>query len=280
MAARVFGKIYSTGHVRADRWYRIGRTLLYGPPSRTRRRSGRCAGWPRPRTTRCDSCRTKEWRVARPVRRRGAHAERRIHDRDGAVRGGEEPRRLGRRRRRDRRGRGARTDVSGTPASRTATSSRRTCSVKDGHLQLVDVSGLEIRPSPWRQAVDLGEHDADAGAANRTRTRCTRARSASSHPIEIAEAFACAVGLAIPTQLQARLKADERPLLAGFKELAPPREPVSIQRWNARRIATASRGRRAIPRSSRVCSWTRSARGSADPLRMTMCRPIGARDGR
>ena len=27
--------------------------------------------------------------------------------------------------------------------------------MKDGHLQLVDVSGLEIRPSPWRQAVDL-----------------------------------------------------------------------------------------------------------------------------
>src|SRR5438046_5042279 len=27
--------------------------------------------------------------------------------------------------------------------------------VRDGHLQLVDVSGLEIRPSPWRQAVDL-----------------------------------------------------------------------------------------------------------------------------
>ena len=27
--------------------------------------------------------------------------------------------------------------------------------VKDGHLQLVDVSGLEVRPPPWRQAVDL-----------------------------------------------------------------------------------------------------------------------------
>src|SRR5262249_18498667 len=27
--------------------------------------------------------------------------------------------------------------------------------VKDGHLQLVDVSALEVRPTPWRQAVDL-----------------------------------------------------------------------------------------------------------------------------
>ena len=28
--AKVFGKIYATSHVRADRWYRIGRTILYG----------------------------------------------------------------------------------------------------------------------------------------------------------------------------------------------------------------------------------------------------------
>jgi hypothetical protein len=27
---RVFGKIYSTAHERADRWYRFGRTILYG----------------------------------------------------------------------------------------------------------------------------------------------------------------------------------------------------------------------------------------------------------
>ena len=28
--SRVFGKIYATSHVRADRWYRVGRTILYG----------------------------------------------------------------------------------------------------------------------------------------------------------------------------------------------------------------------------------------------------------
>jgi hypothetical protein len=28
--SRLFGKILSTNHVRADRWYRIGRTILYG----------------------------------------------------------------------------------------------------------------------------------------------------------------------------------------------------------------------------------------------------------
>ena len=111
--------------------------------------------------------------------------------------------------------------------------------VKDGHLQLVDVSGLEIRPSPWRQAVDLAnmmltlalQSDADQVYARATRVFT---------PEEIAEGFACAVGLAVPTQLQARLKADERPLLARFKELAPAREPISIQRWSARRVATGA----------------------------------------
>ena len=111
--------------------------------------------------------------------------------------------------------------------------------VKDGHLQLVDVSGLEIRPSPWRQAVDLAnmmltlalQSDADQVYARAVRIFT---------PDEIAEAFACAVGLAIPTQLQARLKADERPLLARFKELAPSKAPISIQRWNARRIGTTA----------------------------------------
>jgi tRNA A-37 threonylcarbamoyl transferase component Bud32 len=37
--------------------------------------------------------------------------------------------------------------------------------VQDGHLQLVDVSALEVRPSPWRQAVDLSNMLLTAGAA-------------------------------------------------------------------------------------------------------------------
>jgi hypothetical protein len=55
-------------------------------------------------------------------------------------------------------------------------------------------------------------------------------------PDELAEAFACAVGLAIPTELQARLKADGRPLLERFRRLAPARERVSIQRWSIQRL--------------------------------------------
>ena len=107
--------------------------------------------------------------------------------------------------------------------------------VKDGHLQLVDVSGLEVRPSPWRQAVDLSNMLLTLALRTnpeRVYARATRVFS----PDEIAEAFACAVGLTVPTELQAKMKADGRPLLERFRQLAPARERVSIQRWSTQRL--------------------------------------------
>ena len=107
--------------------------------------------------------------------------------------------------------------------------------VKDGHLQLVDVSGLEVRPTPWRQAVDLANMMltlALQSDPDRVYERATRVFT----PEEIAEAFAADVGMAIPTQVQERLKEDPRPLMARFKELAPPHERISIQRWSVRRV--------------------------------------------
>jgi serine/threonine protein kinase len=107
--------------------------------------------------------------------------------------------------------------------------------VKDGHLQLVDVSGLEVRPTPWRQAVDLANMMltlALQSDPDRVYDRATRLFT----PEEIAEGFAADVGLAIPTQVQERLKEDPRPLMARFKELAPPHTPISIQRWSVRRV--------------------------------------------
>jgi serine/threonine protein kinase len=108
--------------------------------------------------------------------------------------------------------------------------------VRDGHLQLVDVSGLEVRPTPWRQAVDLANMMltlALQSDPDRVFARATRQFT----PEEIAEAFAADVGLAIPTQVQQRLKEDPRPLMARFKELSPKHPPISIQRWSVRRVA-------------------------------------------
>src|SRR6266508_959203 len=50
--SRVFGKIYSTSHERADRWYRSGARSCTDS-SRTRPRSARCGASPPTRTTRC-----------------------------------------------------------------------------------------------------------------------------------------------------------------------------------------------------------------------------------
>ena len=98
--------------------------------------------------------------------------------------------------------------------------------VKDGHLQLVVVSGLEVRPSPWRQAVDLSNMLlvlALQTDPERVHARATRVFT----PDEIAEACASAAGLTIPTELQARLKADGRPLLARLRQASPPPPPPS-----------------------------------------------------
>jgi hypothetical protein len=107
--------------------------------------------------------------------------------------------------------------------------------VVDGHLQVIDVSGLEVRPSPWRQAVDLANMMLVMGL----RSDAPRVYDAALRhftPDDVAEAFAAAQGMAIPTELQRYLKEDPRDLIAEFRALAPARPPISIQRWSSRRI--------------------------------------------
>jgi hypothetical protein len=231
---RLFGKIYNRNHLRADRWYRLGRTLLYGQLedevafASVRRlveyedyalrllddvgvRVAATYGIVE-LTTNAEYMLVTEFfenattltdaSIDDVVIDDGLQLTRTLWDRGLAHR-----------------------DIK--PANLL---------VKDGHLQLVDVSGLEVRPTSWRQAVDLANMMLTLALRTdleRVFNRATRLFTRD----EIAEAFASDVGLAIPTQLQARLKADERPILARFKELAPSRTPVSIQRWSARRTA-------------------------------------------
>jgi hypothetical protein len=106
--------------------------------------------------------------------------------------------------------------------------------VREGELKLIDVFFVQVRPSPWRQAVDLANMMlvlALRSDADRVYRRALRIFSED----EIAEAFAAARGVASPTQLRTQLKSDGRDLLDRFRELAPAREPVSIQRWSLRR---------------------------------------------
>ena len=230
---RVFAKIYATSHARADRWYRIGRTILYGqledetPIGSVRRlvtyedyalrllddvgvRVAHVYGVVEltPNTEYMlvteffeDAATLNESEVGDTVIDEGLALVRALWDAGIAHR-----------------------DVK--PANLL---------VVGGHLQLVDVSALEVRPSPWRQAIDL----ANMMMVLALRTDPDRVYERATGvftPDEIAEAFACSVGLTIPTELQARLKEDGRPILERFRELAPARAPVSIQRWSVQRL--------------------------------------------
>jgi tRNA A-37 threonylcarbamoyl transferase component Bud32 len=107
--------------------------------------------------------------------------------------------------------------------------------VQDGHLKYIDVFFLEVRPTPWRQAVDLANMMLTLGLRADAETVYGRALAFFT-PEEIAEAFAAVRGLASPTELQRDLKKDGRKLLERFRELAPAYPEIPIQRWSLRRV--------------------------------------------
>ena len=108
--------------------------------------------------------------------------------------------------------------------------------VRDGKVLLVDAFFMQVRPSPWRQAVDL----ANMMLALAVRTNGERVYQHALRYFtadEVAEAFAATRGVASPSQLRSVLKQDGRDLMAEFRALAPHRRPVAIQHWSLRRIA-------------------------------------------
>jgi membrane-associated phospholipid phosphatase/tRNA A-37 threonylcarbamoyl transferase component Bud32 len=107
--------------------------------------------------------------------------------------------------------------------------------VREGRLKLIDVFFVQVRPSPWRQAVDLANMMLVLALRSDAETVYERALNAFTED-ELAEAFAAARGVASPTQLRAELKRDGRDLLTRFRQVAPERKPVSIQRWSVRRV--------------------------------------------
>ncbi|HZB70607.1 MAG TPA: phosphatase PAP2 family protein [Acidimicrobiales bacterium] len=110
--------------------------------------------------------------------------------------------------------------------------------VRDGRLYLIDVAFAQVRPSPWRQAIDL----ANMMLVLAVRTDPERVyRRALEHftPDDVAEAFAATRGVASPSQLRTVMKQDGRDLVARFRALAPERAPIPLQRWGIRRVALA-----------------------------------------
>jgi hypothetical protein len=111
--------------------------------------------------------------------------------------------------------------------------------VRGGELLLIDVAFVQVRPSPWRQAVDLGNMMLVLAVRTDPETVYRRALAYFT-PDELAEAFAATRGVASPTQLRAFMKRDPRDLLGAFRALAPQRPPIVLQRWSIRRIALAA----------------------------------------
>ena len=110
--------------------------------------------------------------------------------------------------------------------------------VRCGELLLIDVAFVQVRPSPWRQAVDLGNMMLVLALRTDPQRVYQRAQAYFTEA-ELAEAFATR-GVASPTQLRVFIKRDPRDLLGEFRALAPPRPPIILQRWNSRRLALAA----------------------------------------
>jgi tRNA A-37 threonylcarbamoyl transferase component Bud32 len=230
----LFGKIYSTSHLRADRWYKVGRSILYGqledevPLGSVRRlalyedyalRLLRDVGIGVATTYGIvELTPDREYMLvteffSNATTLGDAEVDDAIIDE-----GMELVQRLW---------------VSGL-AHRDLKPANML--VRGGHLQLVDVSGLQVRPTPWRQAVDLANMMLTLALSSDPDRVYGRATSVFT-PDDVAEAFAAARGLAIPTQVTEKLKQDGRPIVQRFRELAPDRPPVSIQVWSVRRLA-------------------------------------------
>jgi tRNA A-37 threonylcarbamoyl transferase component Bud32 len=107
--------------------------------------------------------------------------------------------------------------------------------VCDRRVLLIDVAFAEVRPTPWRQAVDLAN-------MMLTLALCTSAERVYERallvfmPVEIGEAFAASRGVTIPSQLRSLLRKRDDDLLTRFRELAPATPTVAIQRWSLRRV--------------------------------------------
>ena len=230
----IFAKLYAKSHVRADRWYKLGRTMLYGrledeTPFTTVRRFVEYEdytlrmlgeyGFPTPAPLGIveitpereyliamdffdDAVEIGEAQIDAHVIDQGLAMIRLMWDVGLAHR-----------------------DIK--PAN---------LMVQRGELKLIDVFFVQVRPSPWRQAVDLGNMMLVLALRSDSRTVYDAALRYFT-PDELAEAFAATRGVASPTQLRQQMKQDGRDLLEEFRSMAPSRRPIAVQRWSVRRVA-------------------------------------------
>jgi tRNA A-37 threonylcarbamoyl transferase component Bud32 len=232
----LFGKLYAKTHLRADRWYKLGRTILYGtledekPYNSVRRlvqyedyvlRVMHDAGLPCAQSYGfVEITPEREYLLVTDFIEGGVEiTEAEVDDDviddalktirlmwDAGI---------------------AHRDVK--PAN---------ILVREGKVTMIDPAFGEIRPSPWRQAVDLANMMivlAICTNPDRVYERALQFFSAD----DIAEAFAATRSVTVPSQSRSLLKRHRKQrmdIVARFRELAPKRRPIAIQRWSFQRI--------------------------------------------
>jgi serine/threonine-protein kinase RIO1 len=230
----VFGKLYAATHLRADRWYKLGRTLLYG-----RLEDEKAFNAVRRLVQYEDYMLRLLYDSGLPVPRPLGIVELTPEREyllvteffDGATEVGE-------------------ADVDDDIIDQGLTVIRRMWEaglahrdikpanllVRDGRLLVIDSAFGQVRPSPWRQAVDLANMMLVLGLRTDARRVYERTR-VFFNDREIVEAFAATRGLTMPSQLRRMLRAQGQDLHAEFVGLLPYQlPPVRIQRWTLRRL--------------------------------------------
>ena len=235
--ATLFGKLYAVNHLRSDRWYKLARTVVYGrledekPFSTVRRlaeyedhllRLMRDAGLPTPRpygfaeiTPEREYLIVMEFFEGAHEMRGGPVDDQIITDALRVVR---------------------RMWDAGV-AHRDIKPSN--VLVRDGKVLLIDVAFAAVRPTPWRQAVDLANMMLTLALLSTPERVYERALEVFAAQ-DVAEAFAACRSVTVPTQLRALVRADGRDLVGRFRQLAPSRRPVPVQLWNIRRVGVTA----------------------------------------
>ena len=233
----LFAKLYTKGHVRADRWYKMWRTILYGSledehPFQTVRRLAEYEDYALRLLQDAGIAVPRPYGIVEITPEREYLLVTEYFD--GAVEIGDadlDDQLIGQ-------------GLALIRALWDAGIAHRDIKpgnlmVRAGQLLLIDVAFAQVRPSPWRQAVDLGNMMLVLAVRTNPARVYQRALNYFTEA-ELAEAFAATRGVASPTQLRAFIKRDPRDLLAEFRTLAPQRRPIVLQRWSVRRVTLAA----------------------------------------
>ena len=237
----LFAKLYTKGHVRADRWYKIWRTILYGSledehPFQTVRRLAEYEDYALRLLQDAGIAVPRPYGIVEITPEREYLLVTEFFDGAGGNRG--------RRHRRaaDRPGSAADPRFCGT---RGSPRSRHQAGQPDGPRRQTAADRRGLRPgAPLARGAGRrpGQHDAGPGGPHRPAERAYRQRMKSSTEAELAQAFAATRGVASLIRSRAPVHPTSTPRTCSPSSARSLRTsgPVVLQRWSLRRVSGAA----------------------------------------